>query len=377
MNNRYFTFLLIAILFFSCSKDARKVKIMEIPVDFEQDISLPLSEITEELTAITLELTDETPINPDFISRVLFCEDYLIVVLRDNILIFNTDGKFVRTIGAKGQASGEYVGGIRHVTLDEKNKRLFVYSVPKIICYDLDGTFIKEFELFQDSPKAEINYIANINYVNDELLLLAEHIFSQDEKGFFNQSTLYRLNNEFQITDSCTIRKVYVDMFSSPNNPYEEHILYNDSSIYLYYSDLSSSNRTNRKETILRDTLYRLEKNYLIPELKLKFKDNGIEDFFGYKYILLCNIYRSTRYVFAIYLNDLKTKYNHFCYDTKTGECYNMVDGYTDDINRIEQRANIRPFSTNIELFYYWHSYTEQDNPEKTHLTLYIGKLKQ
>ena len=376
MKKRHYLFLFIGMLLFSCSRN----KIPEFPVDIDQDISVPLSEISEEIIAITLEFPDEIQINPDFISQALFCEDYVIVASRDNIFIFNAGGKFVRTIGSIGQGQGEYAGGIRHLALDEKTGRLFVYSVPKIICYDLNGNFLKESVIFQEPAtglKAVVNYIANINYVNDELLLMAEHIFIQDEKGFFNHSAVYRLNDELQITDNLTIRTVYVDLQAVPYNPYEDLILYNDSTIYVYYSDLSSSNRTNHPETVLRDTMYRLDNHRLNPELKLKFKNNGIENFTGYKYISLCNIYRSARYIFAVYSNDLENRYYHFIHDTKTGECHNMLDGYTDDVNRIEKRVSIRPFNTNPERFYYWHTSMHPDYPEKPILTLYVGKLKQ
>jgi hypothetical protein len=52
---------------------------LEIPIDIDQNNSLPLSEIAEEITAIELELTDESLINPDQICRILFFENIVIV----------------------------------------------------------------------------------------------------------------------------------------------------------------------------------------------------------------------------------------------------------------------------------------------------------
>jgi len=113
-----FTFCL-SFLSFSCTGETKQGDLLEIPVDIDQNVSLPLSEITEELTVIELELTDESPINPDRIKRILLFKNYVIVTEHEKILVFNKDGKFIRTIGSKGQGPGEFIV-IRNLTLDEK-----------------------------------------------------------------------------------------------------------------------------------------------------------------------------------------------------------------------------------------------------------------
>ena len=74
--------------------------------------------------------------------------------------------------------------------------------------------------------------------------------------------------------------------------------------------------------------------------------------------------------------NNPKNEY-YFCYDTKTGKGYNMLDGYSDDINRIEKPIAIRPLSTDSEMFYYLHTNMKPDDREEPNPTLYIGKLKK
>jgi len=135
---------------------------------------------------------------------------------------------------------------------------------------------------------------------------------------------------------------------------------------------------------VLRDTLYRLEDNRLVPELKLKFRNDGF-DRAGDKIIDLYNIYRSSRYVFAMYEfnpnnkernTERPTRY-YFCYDTKTGKGFNIKDGYTDDINGIDKPVSIRPLHTDSEIFYYWHTHMKPDDREEPNPTLYIIKLKK
>ena len=369
MKKIFYFILLMSFPLFSCGQ-TKQDDLLEIPVDIDQNMSLPLSEIVDELMAIELELTDESLINPDRINRILLCGDYVISVELDKILVFGKDGKFVHSIGSKGQGPGEFTG-IRSVASDEKNKRLFVNGFSKFICYDLmTGNCLKEISITNRNLS-----IVDMNYINDELFMVTEEIELADEKGKFKHSAVFRLNDDLQITDSCTIRNTYFERISLSINKFEDYILYGESTVYLYFFDIYL-NMTNPFETVLRDTLYRLEQNHLIPELKLKFKNNGI-DGRGDKFIQLYNMYRSSRYVFAVYHNDLNENTYRFCYDTKTGKGYNMQDGYTDDINNIEKRVSIRPLNTDFDVFYYWHTHMKPDDFEEPNPTLYIGKLKK
>jgi hypothetical protein len=342
---------------------------LEIPVDIDQNVSLSLSEIAEEIVTIDLELTDESLINPDRIERVLLCENYMIVAERDKILVFDKDGKFVRSIGRRGQGPGEYTS-IRSVALDKKNKRLFVSGGRKIVCYDLDGNFVRESGISDWS-------VPDMNYINDELLLFADQLNRTDEKGLFNHAAMYRMNNGLQVMDSCTIRRVYFERPAFVTPDHADFVLYNNSTVYLYCIASYVQEYQIPEEVVLRDTLYRFENNQLIPELKLKFRNDGI-DGNGNKFIHLANIYRSSRSIFSRYHN-LQKDHNHFlfCYDTKTGKGYNMQDGYTDDIHQIEGRVNIRPFNSDTEMFYYLHTPIDPDDLEEPNPTLYIGKLKK
>lgn len=361
-------------LLLSCNREVKKGELLEIPVDIDQNFSLPLSEIADEIIAINPELTDESLVNPDRIQSVLYFEDNVIIAESDKILVFNRDGKFVRAIGSKGQGPGEFLG-VYGIALDKNNKHLYVNSFSrKIICYDLTtGGYLKE--------STEIGSIKYINYMNDELLLLSEQS-ENDDNGYYKLSVLYHLNNELQITDSVIIRKNYFVGQAFRTGFNIDCILFCNSNLYVYSPEIIPNMpgipiqfQTIPTELVLRDTLYRFEYNQLIPELKLKFKDNGISS--GNMFINLSNIYRSSRYVFAVYNNQRKGNMYYFCYDIKTGKSYNMQDGYTDDIHQIETQLKIRPLNTNTEMFYYWHTHIKPDDLEEPNPTIYIGTLKK
>ena len=158
-----YLFLASSFLFLSCSSETKQSDLLEISVDMVKGISLPLSEITEDITVIELELIDGSIINPkpNQIKRIILSDDLVFLAQPEKILVFNKDGKFIRSIGSKGQGPGEY-NQIRNFTIDETNKRLFVNTNYNIICYDLDGNFLKESSKFQSN----ISSIYDINFIS-------------------------------------------------------------------------------------------------------------------------------------------------------------------------------------------------------------------
>ena len=378
--NTYTNYLILIIAFLLNSCNQTKVGILlEIPVDVNIGDSILLSDITEDITTVELELTDASIIIPDAIARIIIAENNIIVAEKSlmglsQILIFNKDGKFVRSIGSRGQGPGEF-NIIENVAFDDKHNYIIIasWNPTKIICYHLNGKFIKELQFNRIYP------FRDINYINNELFL--DYIDVQNLK--YAKRILYRMNDNFQVSDSIIHRDNYFDKNYHNSFNFSDFIVKRSASIYLYFPEVYAKFMAPDIK-VLRDTLYRLEDNQFVPELKLKFRNDGI-DRYGDKIIDLYNLYRSSRYIFANYeynpnnrvqITEQPTRY-YFCYDTKTGKGYNMQDGYTDDINGIEKRVSIRPLSTDSEYFYYWYTHMKPNDLEEPNPTLYIGKLKK
>ena len=367
----------------SCNQ-TKYSELPEYPVDITQDISLPLSEIIEEITAIEPELTDESLIVNNYggssITRMIRTENNIIVAMGglgapNTALVFHKDGKFIRSVGSRGQGPGEH-NTLQNVAFDDRNSHLYIlsYRPNKIICYHLDGKFEKESRLNESDF-----FYSDINYNSGELFL---ECFVMDGMHI-SKKIVYRMNDNFQVTDSIICWENYFERRVNDSRRYPDYIVKNRTSMYVYPKELYVKwSAPNVK--ILRDTLYCLEDNQLVPELKLKFRNDGI-DRYGDKIIDIFNLYRSSRYIFANYeynpdnreRNTEFPKRSFFCYDTKTGKGYNMLDGYTDDINGIEERVEIRPLTSDSEYFYYWYTHMKPDDPEEPNPTLYIGKLKK
>jgi len=130
----YYLFLASSFLLFSCSSKTKQYDLLEISVDIKVGESLPLSKISEEITAIELEFTDESIINPEpnKLKRIILTDDYVFLAQTEKIFVFDRNGKFIRSIGSKGQGRGEYTR-IRNFAIDETNKRLFINFGRKII----------------------------------------------------------------------------------------------------------------------------------------------------------------------------------------------------------------------------------------------------
>ena len=232
MKKLYCFLALTGVLLFSCNRDTKESELMTVPVDIDQNESLHLSTIAAEITAIELELTDESLINPDRIIRVLLTENNVILAERDKILVFSNKGEYLRSIGNKGQGPGEYIS-VRNLTVDEKNGFFYVsdFVQSKLIRYDLNGNFIKE------SSTGSRLTIKDLNYINDELLIVVEYDRRQDSKGLFQRSVIYTLDNDMQFVDSCVIRNSYFEKIASGLTTYENFILYGNGSIYTYYPE--------------------------------------------------------------------------------------------------------------------------------------------
>ena len=363
----FFLILIMSFLHFSC-KDVNSEELSVIPIDIDSDTSVPISMISADITAIELESGDKSIINPDQIRSVHLFEEKLIVHVQNKIFIFTMGGKFVRSIGSTGQGPGEF-NILLKLAVDEKNKRLIVVDHSKIICYDLNGEF-----LFQSSAVFEKGkQVYDINRIDDEMFALVDQIGAKDTKGLFSQPQLYTMSDDFQIIDSITIRKTYYETLEAYGYMWTDLILNANSKSYFYSPDHPWIHPNVVTKAVLHDTLYRFENKKLVPELKLRFKNNWLSG--DTKIIEICSIYRSERFVFAVYIN---RGFFSFCYDAKTRKGYNMKNGFTDDIHNIEKRISIRPFASNTEFFYYWHTHISEDNLYKEpNPTLYIGRLKK
>ncbi|MDR1524300.1 MAG: 6-bladed beta-propeller [Tannerella sp.] len=365
MNRLYLTGIIIGLFHVlpSCAEKENK-ELQVIPVDFNEDESLPLSVIADSIVAVEPEVTEKSLVGR--IQKALLCNDYLIIYNlgggRHEILLFDKHGKFIRQIGSMGQGPGEFTQ-IRDLTVEVERELVYVASAKSLICYDLNGHVVAE------ASSSVFRSCRYMNHENGNLQIISEYYGEKDESGAFNRSMLYTVGSDLQVTDSMLIRKVYPEQIMVWVHPFRDFTTHVGKDTYLYFSE-------QNVESFVRDTLYKVKNSRLVPSLRLQFRDNGVAAD-GVKCIYLLNVYRSSRFVFAVYGHDRRSEYYRFCYDMKTGKGYNMKDGYTDDIHGIGERVSIRPFDTDADRFYFFHTRIDTDVLEEPNPTLYIGTLKK
>ena len=397
MDNKYLALATLGVLISCSQSEVRDSSLKEIPVEINQSIqfqfldtpidpslshyeiaketTFPLSEIAEEVTSIELELTDNSIINPLLIMRVILYDNNVIIAEGEKILVFDVSGKFVRSFASKGQGPREFSSYIKHITIDEKNKVLFVSDGRKIISYDLNGKYIDNFKIF--SNESTISYIEDMYFSNNNLFIVSSQVINNKEKKTLHQSMIFTMNRDFQLIDSCIIWNVLLDQSVFVGSKFVNYIFGIDSTVYLYYPEGLSlyigpkNTQLLTNERIFYDSLYRFENNQLIPELKLQFTKNG-KKWGGIKDIQINSIYRSSRFMFIEYNNALQKTSISYCYDLKTGKSYDCVD----KMFTIRKWIKLIPDKHNPELFYYWQTHFKPNELEEPNPTLYIGRLK-
>ena len=370
MKKNYFPLLIVGLLLLSCNK-AQHSDLLIIPVDISQNNPLRLSEIADEIFSVELELTDESLLRSDWPARrVLLSENYIIIVQALEIFVFDKEGRFVRQIGRVGQGPGEFTW-LMDITIDESNKHLFITDGRRIIRYHLNGEYIDEIVRPVQASMTEIHYS------DGHFLLSAQQFGFSEDRGHFMHSVFYRLDNTFQVVDSFDIRTDYFGWPEGLAIPLSSgsSVVRGLEAVY-FYERAIPARLTQPTEIVASNTLYRLENLKRIPELRLSFRNDGI-DRAGNRFICIHTIFRSSRYVFSIYDNTLTGNRYQFVFDTKTGRGYNMQDGFIDDINHIDERILIRPRITNSEYFYFWHTHMDPDSFDEPNPTLYVGRLKR
>ena len=157
--NRLLTLFLFSLLLISCRENvnvhnALHHVVFDLPSIDIRSISendmLQMTDFVDSVTHIRLQTTDESLIGD--ISLILFLDSLLIIQDRraHSVFLFDKNGKFIRTIGRRGQGPGEFAV-LGRVMLDADNRQVIVFDTAsnKMIFYNLDdGAFIREVTQF-------------------------------------------------------------------------------------------------------------------------------------------------------------------------------------------------------------------------------------
>lgn len=166
-----------------------------------------LSDIASDLNFVQLEVTDKSMIRE--IMDIEVSDEYILVKdISEGVFLFSRDGKFLNSIGKKGNGPQEYLAIVQSI-LDDKNREVVLYTTRGIKIYGLDGlykraipnTFVEDLFKGNDhriflwnncwflNEKLPVLYLNKDLYSNNNLwtFALVDSFFSIDKK-YYNPS---------------------------------------------------------------------------------------------------------------------------------------------------------------------------------------------
>ncbi len=167
--NRNILILTLAVIALSCgnptqikenSKANTVIKINNIP----KIKSVKYSDLFESIRIVKLETTSESLIGR--IDKILHYHDMFFILDQVNsksVLVFDSNGKYLRKIGNNGRGPGEY-DEPNDIAIDRFNNNLIVYqhTGKKLLTYSFDGAFLEEIKLKF--------YIKSFNIINRDAI---------------------------------------------------------------------------------------------------------------------------------------------------------------------------------------------------------------
>ena len=306
MKKKNFLLAIILLMMTACENKQQTSDVVEIHPDNFMETEMKLTDIAEELEYIQL---DNTRLMRSW--QIKMTDKYIFVAARDELLQFDRNGTFIKTIGSKGQGPGEF-SSCTNIALDMEGERIFVRNGSQALTYSFDGKFLGKMEL-------PLVGMVDIAYAKGNLYGISMVSFTQEQLPHLWMKTDSRSGEVLQEkantgiefdTDEMTLRCNYTCAST-------------DGTI-LYYNHLN-------------DTIFRLgnaqdETAYLFGQGDFRLMPKNMQH--AEYHLELKDIWDSDRYLFVDYRMEKKRQ---LCiHDKQTGTFSNDADGeITNDMDRI------------------------------------------
>ena len=196
--------LLLAFSLSSCKQSSRNdYSNSELPIiDLEKEYPVKRIDIHEiaDVEYIPLETTEESLLTSGTAKAV--SDKYIIVSdyapENHQILIFDRQGKYIRTINRKGQGPEEYLY-FHKFEADFNAEELYIYtSGTKIFVYTFEGKFLRSFTYPGVQDKNHLRFDNIYNYNDDYLLAYNDKYWPSSYDGYYRDAdkTPYYLINK-------------------------------------------------------------------------------------------------------------------------------------------------------------------------------------
>ena len=322
----FYTIIICALLS-GCKRDVSTEIILN--PQHTTDKQVVLSDFVDELIYIPL---DNNVIFPGIIS-IDICGNHIVVgVQGEPLLRYDIEGNFINRIGGRGRGPGEYQFA-HHFVMNSQSNKVFIYDTYKIITYNFDGKFIREFHLpeFEDHP-------SHVFYRNGQIYLACRLMYGNAKYNWFIVDTL---------GNHLSSKLNYIPSFS-PSQPGWAGFFQIENELF-YWNDFN-------------DTIYLLNENSYTPamyfaqgDFRKPYSRIASEDLWGY--FNPRDFFNTKNYLIFKYLYN---RHNHLALvDKKDGRIFTIAKGtasqrgYEPGIkNDIDGGLNFHPY----------YSFTEEGN---------------
>ncbi|UCS95070.1 6-bladed beta-propeller [Echinicola marina] len=334
--------LLLSVCLACSSSESTELASIYIPKKGDPNISL--KDIAQSLETVKLETTEESFLS--MVQDVKFSkEKYFVVDMAGKILVFNKEGKFLYRLGKSGNGPGEY----RHVSsiaINGKAEMVYIASGRKLLEYSFDNTFVSE--------KTMPFFIDHLAIIEQQVYLIGGNDGIKKGGKYVNQRTFYKLDPDLEINDSLPIRNMQLDKETAAMFPYKHYLSQFNGENYFYLPVLIN-------ESILRDSLYQIKDEKLIPVLKLNFEPPYISEE-GIKKIAIKNVVNSPSFLTCEY--DREGMRMLYFYNKNEDKGINIKEGFVDEAG---ENVIIRPLDLENNIFYYIkaaeYTYADAEEP--------------
>lgn len=335
---RQYVFAKICLFFFllvsSISIGAQKV------IPFAKGVAttkeMKLSEIASKVQYISLETTPECLLTGKAHHlKVSFAGKYLFVCDGEHIYQFTPEGKYIRTIGQRGQGPGEFRNHILAVVYDEAKECILAtdYLGGKVIVFSFEGKFLYDFK---------IRGMSRITAFQKPDLLYgttSEYLVSENRTG----CDMFILNDKGKTVKNFRFK--YVE-----GKRYPRILFYDDVLFYTYRGEIYSKNFfenqifriKDKKETPVYEldmgefSKYEKEDHDKLVLDKKKGIGGAVPTEAGKKRFIFSEFFETDRNLFIRYWQDDVSYLG--VYDKQTQKVVRIhtsgmkADGFTDDI---------------------------------------------
>jgi hypothetical protein len=338
---------------YGCSKDESitDLKIINIP---QSDDNMTIEEVASEITSIKLETNDSSFLGT--ISDVKIYNNYLFIL--DDIQklsVFDLEGEFQTKLARIGDGPGE-IDVIYSLCIDEVTGNIYISSGYRLLVFSSSLQFVKEVKY----P----NPLVYLFFDQNNLFAVSDDFARPLVKKFQTETFILKFNNDLEIIDSLSFRKVHLESRTIAGYRFKNWISKDNTGLYFYKPVLTS-------EMVSRDTLYEKIGDHFFPKIKLNFNHNIFIDKNGSKSLKIYNIIKSNN-ILIIEFEDEDRRVAYI--NLNTGLSRNIKGGFSFSNN---ENIVIRSIDLENDLFYfiqydeYNESQVQESNP-----TINIIKLK-